>query len=447
VASDETPLLKGPGVQRWKAPSPFSGSTILSAVSAVVFACALAFVGVFLVSIVLTGGANGRSGALQNSDTEAQFEYGEVADPSSYIHRIDIPVYLSVLDGDPIPGRGREAIKSKLGTKTKIRVVEGVRGMDLTESDPKEMHRQVWDLLANGVESLTHQKKKDGFRKEKDGFTEESAWGDKKFVGNWGALGCTLSHLKVIKQAFDDGVEVAMIVEDDMDFGLAEHWKVSLSDYVSKLPQGWGVVQLSPGITEDQMKDLSQQWKKQGASQVSVMQVPERFFGTGAMLISHAGMSQMLNAYMKEGKFDLSTATCFEMDVCMYFEGVSNMYVSMPPMLVNLEDNRSEHYGKDKKTLESLKTRQEMRIEEQARSALLWLQASMPTDNLTPLEWKETESLHLLGLNPGAVNKKRAEIALGYSGVISDVDADCDGGLETCWKYDKMHKAHNVEVT
>ena len=88
MASAETPLLKGPGVQRWKAPSPFSGSTILSAVSAVVFACALAFVGVFLVSIVLTGGANGRSGALQNSDTEAQFEYGKVADPSSYIHRV-----------------------------------------------------------------------------------------------------------------------------------------------------------------------------------------------------------------------------------------------------------------------------------------------------------------------------------------------------------------------
>ena len=155
---------------------------------------------------------------------------------------------LNNIQHDVNAGRGREAIKSKLGTKTKIRVVEGVRGMDLTESDPKEMHRQVWDLLANGVESLTHQKKYDVFNKKKDEFTEESAWGDKKFVGNWGALGCTLSHLKVIKQAFDDGVEVAMIVEDDMDFGLAEHWKVSLSDYVSKLPHG-GAVQVDIRLT------------------------------------------------------------------------------------------------------------------------------------------------------------------------------------------------------
>lgn len=58
-------------------------------------------------------------------------------------------------------------------------------------------------------------------------------------------LGCTLSHLKAIRQAYNDAVDLALICEDDVSFNLLPHWpKSGLQGILSKAPNNWGIINL-----------------------------------------------------------------------------------------------------------------------------------------------------------------------------------------------------------
>eukprot|EP00957_Ditylum_brightwellii_P108802 8299633-Ditylum_brightwellii.AAC.1 len=52
-----------------------------------------------------------------------------------------------------------------------------------------------------------------------------------------------MSHLKAIKQAYDDGREVALIVEDDAL--LSSLFCDEFDDYVAQAPEGWKVLQFA----------------------------------------------------------------------------------------------------------------------------------------------------------------------------------------------------------
>ena len=59
-------------------------------------------------------------------------------------------------------------------------------------------------------------------------------------------LACTLSHLYTIKQSYDNGDEVALILEDDVDIGLAALWEKSLKELIKSVPKGWESINLLP---------------------------------------------------------------------------------------------------------------------------------------------------------------------------------------------------------
>jgi len=48
-------------------------------------------------------------------------------------------------------------------------------------------------------------------------------------------LGCTLSHLKAIKEAFDNNLEKVLIVEDDVSFDLVPYWKKTIPTLIAEL--------------------------------------------------------------------------------------------------------------------------------------------------------------------------------------------------------------------
>jgi GR25 family glycosyltransferase involved in LPS biosynthesis len=59
-----------------------------------------------------------------------------------------------------------------------------------------------------------------------------------------GEYGCTFSHLRAIHQAFIDGEQTALIVEDDIRFEDMPLWPETLQDVVAAAPPDWDILQL-----------------------------------------------------------------------------------------------------------------------------------------------------------------------------------------------------------
>jgi GR25 family glycosyltransferase involved in LPS biosynthesis len=61
-----------------------------------------------------------------------------------------------------------------------------------------------------------------------------------------GEIGCTTSHLKAIKYWLDNSDSpYAIFVEDDLDLQMVKNWDFTWTDFYSRLPYDWDVVQLA----------------------------------------------------------------------------------------------------------------------------------------------------------------------------------------------------------
>ena len=61
-----------------------------------------------------------------------------------------------------------------------------------------------------------------------------------------GEVGCVTSHLKAIKHWYNTSDSpYAVIMEDDCDLDLARYWDFTWTDFYSRLPYDWDVVQLA----------------------------------------------------------------------------------------------------------------------------------------------------------------------------------------------------------
>lgn len=57
-------------------------------------------------------------------------------------------------------------------------------------------------------------------------------------------IGCTLSHIKAIKTAYEDNKEYAIIMEDDAVLYLIPYWVITLKQIISLAPSGWEIIKL-----------------------------------------------------------------------------------------------------------------------------------------------------------------------------------------------------------
>ena len=57
-------------------------------------------------------------------------------------------------------------------------------------------------------------------------------------------FGCTMAHINAAKFMIKNNMETALIIEDDANFSLKQHWPKTLEDIVSELPEGWTTCQL-----------------------------------------------------------------------------------------------------------------------------------------------------------------------------------------------------------
>lgn len=103
-------------------------------------------------------------------------------------------------------------------------------------------------------------------------------------------IGCTLSHLKAIKQAYDQKLDIVLIMEDDISFEFVNVWPENvLQRLLEDIPEDFGILQLS--------------WLPRGSSsncgyntymKVTKLSKGKSCTSTGAYLISRKGMIDIL---------------------------------------------------------------------------------------------------------------------------------------------------------
>lgn len=103
-----------------------------------------------------------------------------------------------------------------------------------------------------------------------------------------GEIGCLVSHLITIQEAWNNGDDVALICEDDVSFFTCP-FIPSLTNIVQNAPKDWGILQLFAGGGPK---------KKSKGKNVSYIPRTEEF-GCVCYLISRNGMSQLLNTVKK----------------------------------------------------------------------------------------------------------------------------------------------------
>ncbi|KAL7550701.1 hypothetical protein ACHAWF_013925 [Thalassiosira exigua] len=106
-------------------------------------------------------------------------------------------------------------------------------------------------------------------------------------------VACLLSHLEAIKQAYQDGQDLALILEDDA--ALPNNFQYTLSRYMERAPQGWRVLQLrsnNPRVNKQManMLDPFISWQPY-------------HWSTVAYVVNRAGMQNLLKKVYSKSKF------------------------------------------------------------------------------------------------------------------------------------------------
>ena len=107
-----------------------------------------------------------------------------------------------------------------------------------------------------------------------------------------GEIGCTTSHLKAIKYWYETSDSpYAIIMEDDVDIDIAKYWDFTWSDFYSKIPYDWDVVQLAIICT--------------GALHVKLHKRFINDFSTACYMITRHHAEELLKFHVKDDKYKL----------------------------------------------------------------------------------------------------------------------------------------------
>jgi len=126
-----------------------------------------------------------------------------------------------------------------------------------------------------------------------------------------GQLGCLLSHLSIVKDAYEKGYNVIWVLEDDIEFcgdiselplllwelsELDPHWDVFYTDVDSKDPSGNYVPSLSFDFRPDQPILPLSSYINRAAVSNNIMKIGQRF-GMYSFFLSKSGMEKILNYF------------------------------------------------------------------------------------------------------------------------------------------------------
>lgn len=106
-----------------------------------------------------------------------------------------------------------------------------------------------------------------------------------------GEIGCVTSHLNAIKQFYDSGAPVALMVEDDLDLDLVRFWNFTWKDFYGRIPYDWDVCQISIICTGDVHVKIHKRFVNE--------------FSTAAYLITRHHAEKLIRLHCRGDKYKL----------------------------------------------------------------------------------------------------------------------------------------------
>ena len=159
-----------------------------------------------------------------------------------------------------------------------------------------------------------------------------------------GALGCTISHLLAISTAERQGVDFALILEDDVVPDLLPFWPSNLFDFVADLPKDWSIVQLSLIGEEAMWNRAYEQWESRTSK--SRVAATTEFWSTAAYLVSKPAMRAILSRFRPgpQDRFNLSSVWTINLDILVLKESVpaGTYFISTPPLFTFADSEQSD---------------------------------------------------------------------------------------------------------
>lgn len=142
---------------------------------------------------------------------------------------------------------------------------------------------------------------------------KEGKFGDIKFKApndrntSMRELATTCSHIKAIKRAYDNGDELAIIMEDDNKFTLMPYWDKGLKELINELPNDWEIFKLISCFEENFIYlkkffdiDISDKFKNQ-----KIVKRNKNNSSAVCYVINKKGMRKMLNLFYQKDYINL----------------------------------------------------------------------------------------------------------------------------------------------
>jgi GR25 family glycosyltransferase involved in LPS biosynthesis len=107
-----------------------------------------------------------------------------------------------------------------------------------------------------------------------------------------GEIGCTTSHLKAIRHWYEtSNSSYAIIMEDDVDLQTVRFWNFTWSDFASKVPYDWDVIQLAIICTGNLHVKLHKRFVND--------------FSTAAYMITRHHAEKLIKFHIRDDKYKL----------------------------------------------------------------------------------------------------------------------------------------------
>ena len=138
-------------------------------------------------------------------------------------------------------------------------------------------------------------------------------------------IAVTLSHIKAIKQGYDDGDEYFIVCEDDIYFPFT----INFQKLINELPEDFEIFQMMV-LDYDGNKFINSLYKEKKF--YTKFDEKKRLFSTGMYLISRKGANKILKLFTNKqtGKYDLRDFICIKQaDYVLYLN--TNTYTSTFP--------------------------------------------------------------------------------------------------------------------